>query len=265
MDKETYLDQLEIGLLKENISDFWNIDFENTSSKEIGNFYMRCFTQGKFKEVPINYYGLFIDQGVKLYRIRKDIKNYFELKSLQDFSYNPNPNIGALGRFNKDIDKVLYLSTDINTTIKEMNIETGDKFLLLEYKAIKDIPVRPVNISNWYETNNSENGEKVKILNNFVNQIMTISTEQNSSSYKITTLLKDYFPFSLFDEVVGWFYKSIKNDGNNLALTYPKASGFLALSDFKIIEMRQYGEGFMLTNDKVRKWISDVIESQIII
>ena len=94
---------------------------------------------------------------------------------------------------------------------------------------------------------------------------MTISTEQNSSSYKITTLLKDYFPFSLFDEVVGWFYKSIKNDGNNLALTYPKASGFLVLSDFNIIEMRQYGEGFMLANDKVRQCISDVIGSQIII
>lgn len=112
MDEEVYLDQLEIGLLKENISGFWNIDFENTSSKEIGNFYMRCFTQGKFKEIPISYYGLFIDQGVKLYRIRKDIKNYSDIKSLQDFSYNPNPNIGALGRFNKDIDKVLYLSTD---------------------------------------------------------------------------------------------------------------------------------------------------------
>ena len=265
MDKEAYLDHLEIRLLKENISDFWNIDFENTSPEEIGNLYMKCFTQGKFKDIPINYYGLYIDQGLKLYRIRKDIKDYSDIKSLQDFSYNPNPGIGTLGRFNKDIDKVLYLSTAINTTIKEMNIETEEKFLLLEYKAIKEIPVRPVNVSNWYNTNNSENGEKVKILNNFVNQIMTISTEQNSSSYKITTLLKDYFPFSLFDEVVGWFYKSIKNDGNNLALAYPRASGFLVLSDFKIVEMRQDGTAFTLTNDKVQRWINEVIESQIII
>ena len=72
MDNESYLEQLDIGLLKENISDFWNIDFEKTSSKEIGNLYMRCFTQGKLKEIPINYYGIYIDQGLKLYRIRKD-------------------------------------------------------------------------------------------------------------------------------------------------------------------------------------------------
>lgn len=265
MDKESYLKQLDIGLLKENISDFWNIDFENTSSEEIENLYMRCFTQGKFKEIPINYYGLYIDQGLELYRIRKDIKDYAAIMSLQDFSYNPKPNIGTIGRFNKDMDKVLYLSTDINTTLKEMNVETGEKFLLLRYKAIKKIPVRLVNISNWYETNNSENGEKVKILNNFVNQIMTISTEQNSSSYKITTLLKDYFPFSLFDEVVGWFYKSIKDNGNNLALIYPKASGFLKLSDFKIVEIRQDEKMYMLSNHKVQQWIKKVIVSKIII
>lgn len=265
MDNEDYLEQLEIELLKENISDFWNIDFENTSSEEIGNLYMRCFTQGKFKEVPINYYGIYIDQGLKLYRIRKDIKDYSELKSLQDFSYNPNPNIGTMGRFNKDMDKILYLSTSINTTLKEMNVKTGEKFILLEYKATKEIPVRPVNISNWYETNNSENGEKVKILNNFVNQIMTISTERNSSSYRITTLLKDYFPFSLFDEVVGWFYKSIKDDGNNIALTYPKASGFLKLSDFKIVEIRPDEKMYMLSNHKVQQWIKKIIESEVTI
>lgn len=265
MEKESYLKQLDIGLLKENISDFWNIDFENTSSEKIGNLYMRCFTQGKFKEIPINYYGLYIDQGLELYRIRKDIKDYVDIKSLQDFSYNPNPNIRTIGRFNKDMDKVLYLSTDINTTLKEMNIEIGEKFLLLGYKANKKIPVRPVNISNWYETNDSENGEKVKILNDFVNQIMTILTEQNSLSYKITTLLKDYFPFSLFDEVVGWFYKSIKNNGNNLALIYPKASGFLKLSDFKIVEIRQDEKMYMLSNHKVQQRIKKVIESEVII
>lgn len=265
MDNESYLEQLDIGLLKENISDFWNIDFENTSPEEIGNLYMRCFTQGKFKEIPINYYGIYIDQGLKLYRIRKDIKDYSDIKSLQDFSYNPNPNIGAVGRFNKDMDKILYLSTNINTTLKEMNVAIGEKILLLEYKAVKEIPVRPVNISNWYETNKSENGEKVKILNDFVNQIMTISTEQNSSPYKVTTLLKNYFPFSLFDEVVGWFYKSIKDNGNNLALIYPKANGFLKLSDFKIVEIRQDEKMYMLSNDKVQQWISEVIETQIII
>ena len=265
MDNESYLEQLDIGVLKENISNFWNINFENTSSEEIGNLYMRCFTQGKFKEIPINYYGIYIDQGLKLYRIRKDIKDYSDINSLQDFSYNPNPNIGTIGRFNKDMDKILYLSTNIKTTLKEMNVKTGENFLLLEYEVVKEIPVRPVNISNWYETDNFENDEKVKILNNFVNQIMTISTEENSSSYKITTLLKDYIPFSLFDEVVGWFYKSIKDNGNNLALIYPKASGFLKLSDFKIIEMRQDEEMYMLSNHKVQQWIKKVIESEVII
>lgn len=265
MDNEAYLEQLEIGLLKENISDFWNIDFENASSEKIGNLYMKCFTQDKFKEIPINYYGIYIDCGLKLYRIRKDIKDYSELKSLQDFSYNPNPSIRTIGRFNKDMDKILYLSTDISTTLKEMNVEIGEKFILIEYKVVKEIPVRPVNISNWYGTNNSENGEKVKILNDFVNQIMRISTEQNSSSYKITTLLKDYFPFSLFDEVVGWFYKSIKDDGNNLALTYPKASGFLKLSDFKMVEIRPDEKMYMLSNYKVQQWIKKIIESEVII
>lgn len=265
MDNETYLEQLDIRLLKENISNFWNIDFEKTSSEEIGNLYMRCFTQGKFKEIPINYYGIYIDQGMKLYRIRKDIMDYSDVKSLQDFSYNPNPRMGTIGRFNKDMDKILYLSTNINTTLKEMDVATGEKFLLLEYKVNNKILVRPVNISNWYETNNSENKEKVKILNDFVNQIMTISTEQNNSTYKITTLLKDYFPFSLFDEVVGWFYKSIRDNGNNLALTYPRASGFLKLSDFKIVEMRQNEEMYMLLNHKVQQWINEIIESNVII
>ena len=173
--------------------------------------------------------------------------------------------IGTIGRFNKDIDKILYLSTNINTTLKEMNIETGERFILLEYKIIKDIPVRPVNIANWYETNNFENTEKVKILNDFVNQIMTISTEQNKSSYRITTLLKDYFPFSLFDEVVGWFYKSIKDDGNNLALIYPKASGFLKLSDFKIIEIRPNENMHTLSNHKEQQRIKEIIGTEVII
>lgn len=44
MDSEAYLDQLKIGLLKENIANFWNIDFENASSEKIGNLYVRCFT-----------------------------------------------------------------------------------------------------------------------------------------------------------------------------------------------------------------------------
>lgn len=265
MNQEDYFEQLEVELLKKDISNFWKIDFEKASIEEIGNLYMKCFTQGRFKEIPINYYGLYVDQGLKLYRIRKDIRNYFDIKSLQDFSYNPTPSKGTIGRFNKDMDKILYLSTNKNTTLSEMNITKGEKFLLLEYEVINKIPVRLVNISNWYETDNLEYEEKVKILNDFVNQIMIVSTEWNSSSYKVTTLLKDYFPFSLFDEVVGWFYKSIKCDGNNLALTYPKAKGFLKLTDYKIIEMGHDEKMYILSNDKVQRWTNKVIKSEVII
>lgn len=259
---EDYFGQLETELLKEDVSNFWNIDFENTTSAQIGNLYMQCFTQGKFKEIPLNYYGIYVDQGLKLYRIRKDIKDYLDIKSLQDFSYNPTPS--KKGRFNKDMEKILYLSTNIRTPIREMDIKIGESFLLLEYEACEKIPLRPVNISNWYETDSPQYKEKVNILNNFVNQIMTVSIECNSSAYEITTLLKDYFPFSLYDEVVGWFYKSNKANGNNLALTYPKAKGFLKLTDFKIVKMGEE-EIYMQFNRKVQQCINEIIDTNIII
>lgn len=264
MSKEIYLKQLEIELLKENISNFWNINFESASPEEIGNLYIKCFTQGKFKEIPINYYGLYVDSDWKLYRIRNNIGDYSDIKSVQDFSYNPN---SKTGRFNKDMEKVLYLSTDINTALRETNIAVGKRFLLLRYEAINKMPVRPVNMSKWYETVNvrEEDKQKVEILNDFINQIMTVATGSDNLSHKITTLLKDYFPFSLYDETVGWFYQSVKTCGYNLALTYPKADGFLKLSDFKISEIRQDEKLYTLSNSKIQRWVKEVIESQIII
>lgn len=262
---ETYFEKLDINVLKENIERFWNIDFERASLEDIQRTYIECFRQGDMMEFPVRYYGIVIDQGDKLYRIRKDIDEYYKIGSVQDFSYNPKPKPGILGRFNKDFDKILYLSMSMAVPLKEVGIVSGDKFLLIEYEAIREIPVRPVNISNWYDTSDSNNKEKAEMLNMFVNQIMSVSTDENSSAYRITTLLKDFFPFSIIDETVGWFYQSTKINGSNLALTYPKAQGYIKVSDFMIVEMQPDGRLLTVSDENTEASKKKFIDTRIII
>lgn len=57
---------------------------------------------------------------MELYRIRKDIKDYSGIKSLQDFSYNPNPNIGTIGRFNKDGEFFMTSNSKIQQWIRDI-------------------------------------------------------------------------------------------------------------------------------------------------
>lgn len=262
---ESYFEKIDIDVLKKNIEYFWNLDFGQVSSKEIKQAYLACFRQGEMTEFPSCYYGIYINKGEKLYRIRKDIKEYSGIKSKQDFSYNPNPKSGELGRFNKDDDKILYLGLSMAVSLEEVGVVSGDRFLFIEYEAINEIPLRAVNISNWFVTDNPIHEEKVKILNGFVNQIMTISTDDNGFAYRLTTLFKDYFPFSIIDEVVGWFYQSTKIKGSNLALIYPKANGYLRVSDFRIVEMQQDGKLLTTTNEKIESKIRQIIDSEIII
>ena len=262
---ENYFENLDIDILKKSIEYFWSLDFGQVSSKEIGQAYIDCFRQGEMIEIPTCYYGIIINQGEKLYRIRPDINEYSGIKSIQDFSYNPNPKLGTIERFSKDFDKILYLSLCMSVPLKEIGIVPGNRFLFIEYEAVNEIPLRAANISNWFTTDNPNNEEKVKILNEFVNQIMSISTDKNKFAYNLTTLLKDYFPFSIIDESVGWFYQSVKAQGSNIALIYPKANNSLKVSDFRVVEMQSDGKLFTYTNENMETKIKQIIDSGIII
>lgn len=259
---ESYLEQLDVNLLKQNISNFWDIDFEKAARGELQKAYLKCFLTGTMKEYPINFYSILVEGGTKLYRVRGDITYYTDIKQMQDFSYNPEP---KLNRFNNELEKTLYVSTNYDVPIKEIGITPGRKFLLLEYEVTKKMLVRAVNISNWYQSESSENKEKIDILNSFINGVMAVSTDEKSSAYKITTLLKDYPPFSLSDREIGWFYQSIRGQGVNLALRYPKANGFLKLYDFNILEMGKDKGFFAAENKGIADWKKEILDYGIII
>ena len=40
---ESYLEQLDVNLLKQNISNFWDIDFEKAARGELQKAYLKCF------------------------------------------------------------------------------------------------------------------------------------------------------------------------------------------------------------------------------
>ena len=163
------------------------------------------------------------------------------------------------------MEKTLYVSTNYDVSTKEIGITPGRKFLLLEYEVTKKMFVRAANISNWYQSESSENKEKINMLNSFVNGIMAVSSDEKSLAYKITTLLKDYPPFSLGDKEIGWFYQSIKGQGANLALRYPKANGFLKLYDFNILEMGKDKDFYVAENKEIADWKKGIIDYGIII
>lgn len=253
--RTNYLDYLNPDQLQRDSTEIWKMINENLDEKNLIYAYDSCIFQGKEKVImPIH--SVMLSKGEKLYRIRRGIKGYDQIRFPDDFSYNPN---AKYGRFNCEGEKVLYLSTSVDVTMAELDIKSRELFFLIEYTLREDLVLRPVFIGNRFEE------KKGEILNGFINEIFQKRHSENPNIYRATSIIKNLYPFMLDEETKGWLYPSTKTKGLNVALTYPKANGYLQVSDFHLVF--HVGDDLCgyITNLETENWIERQIQKTIVI
>lgn len=163
----------------------------------------------KQKKLPIRNTDLHIDtityqSDTDFYRIRK-LLNTIPNPKQEDF-WAPEPKHS--GRLNSAKEAFLYITTESMTAHLEANIQKGDIYFLIFYKAIKEISLSQIFLKN-YDPRNSVQKAKFDFLNK-------LFSREGKKAYDISRFIAHRY---LNTAPEGWRYNSVKNpEGNNICL-----------------------------------------------
>lgn len=189
----------------------------------------------------------------KLYRIRnlKEEDHFIPLKALskeQDAWNPPSKCVTKLGRLNDIGESLLYTSLDPNTSVEEMSIKDGERFLLIVYKAKRDVKVAYIGYWEDQPELSREENLKMRMIHNILNDIFTKEVGQGTEYlYRASArIAKDYFdcPPEMQD---AWCYLSIASkQGFNICFRPEIARGILELLGVQICKVNR-SDGFTYT------------------
>lgn len=215
----------------------------------------RCSNEELFKSimdiVSFNYAGSSLGvimpsfgtypTDTKLYRIRKlkEEDHFIPLKALskeQDAWNPPSECVTKLERLNDIGESLLYTSLDPNTPVEEMGIKDGERFLLIVYKAKRDVKVAYIGYWKDQPELSREENLKMRMIHNILNDIFTKEVGQGTEYlYRASArIAKDYFdyPPEMQD---AWCYLSIASkQGYNICFRPENARDILELLGVQI-------------------------------
>ncbi len=266
MNVEEYFNLIDIKKLKKSIASFNKLDLKSMSDKDIEKAFIKIIAVNN-KIISPTYF-LTIPEDELFCRVRNNydyVDDYIMTKkfNITNLLNNPNPKIG---RLNKDMERGLYLSNNLNTAIKECNINDGDVFTVAVFKPKNKLSIISTYISNKYGDISEANKEKAHLLNKFIKDLLIETENNNSDIYRITNIIAKV----LYKQFVadGLLFFSSKNDKdfnlfiynesiNNLEIKYI----FNCKKDNKII----FGQFVEVNNNKiVPSEISDNIKNEIL-
>lgn len=198
-----------LDLLKD-INNFSIIDTRTTSFEDIFQALMPIIRH--FVHFVNNYTGT-------VYRVRKGDFDCNELKE-SDFWYPPKE-LARIGRANKENFPILYTSNNILCALAECHVESGDRFILIEYK-IKS-PLRYIdpskNLSNTPFNMTKLQKKYYKTINSFIfSEVMIPDFGNFGDSYKKSINI----------------FESLLNGPSSNCYMYPSVEGFLKGTNFAI-------------------------------
>lgn len=217
---QSVLRHADINKLKERIHIFQNMDIQSLSDKELEANIDEVLSVKLDGDITISTilseYSLF-GIGERFYRVRKlintDMPNS-ELKNVSAYWNPPQKYVKHYGRLNKPRESLLYTAFNPYTAICEINLKSGDPFVLCIYEAIKPLRFSWIGGKADYDFNGIKNKKAIEFLETIrqflVDEFTRVIPEGQESLYRITeTIAKTYYA-SPDDN--GWRYPSIKNN-----------------------------------------------------
>lgn len=184
-----YISLIDEQEIKRKIGVFDSLDLSLESEERIkGVIYdIFCVEYKGRKGYALNSYLVSILANERLYRVRKDT-SFLNNPQVQDFWDNP---FAPQNRFNRAGERVLYVSTNIGTALKETEVEQNEVFVLVEYSIDQPLEVSPTEVRNRYGDDNSKN-EALTLLNDFIIRLAKIKVGFGEKYlYKTTNALAD--------------------------------------------------------------------------
>lgn len=148
-------------------------------------------------------------KGTKFTRIRKlDFINH--KFTYNDFWEPPKKHINK-GRLNKKFEQLLYMTQgELMSPIKEVGIQTGDKFIIMLYEAKSDIILTEI---GWKIIESKNHGEIGILIKQFLDRNFS---KKGSDAYILSELIAKKVNSS---NAHGWCYPSIaRESGINVCL-----------------------------------------------
>lgn len=213
---EKNLESLDEYVLQDKIKNFRKLDLKNMKYEDINNEILNvlCDEDSGFSYI-VN--GATYQKNTEFFRVRtlnEDVRLNQIMQTSQDFWNPPENLVRNFGRLNKIGESLLY-TTPGNPLIciNELKIEPGKFFVLIKYRAIKDIKVNIIGGEYNYERMNIKSKKAIfihEMINNFLREEYSrevgIGTEH---LYKTSELIAKSF-FDLPPEEIqdAWAYIS---------------------------------------------------------
>lgn len=242
-DIHAFLSNIRFEDIEAKREQFRAIDLKRCSNEELFKAIMDIVSfdyAGASLGVIMPSFGTY-PADTRLYRIRKlkEEDHFIPLKALskeQDAWNPPSECVTKLERLNDIGESLLYTSLDPNTPVEEMGIKDGERFLLIVYKAKRDVKV--AYIGYWKECPelSREENLKMRMIHNILNDIFTKEVGQGTEYlYRASArIAKDYFdcPPVMQD---AWCYPSIASkQGYNICFRPENARDILELLGVQI-------------------------------
>lgn len=242
-DIHAFLSNIKFEDIEAKREQFRAIDLKRCSNEELFKSVMDIISfdyAGSSLGVIMPSFGTY-PTDTKLYRIRKleEEDHFIPLKALsnEQGAWNPPSEcVKELGRLNDISESLLYTSLDPNTPVEEMGIKEGERFLLIVYKAKRDVKVAYIGYWNDHPELSKEENLKMRMIHNILNDIFIKEVGKGTEYlYRASArIAKDYFdcPPEMQD---AWCYPSIASKkGYNICFRPEIARDILELLGVQI-------------------------------
>lgn len=151
--------------------------------------------------------------GTDFFRVRR-LDAYIENPTVADF-WEPPLKLASPGRLNRKGESLLYISTELNTAMTEVDAQWDDNFFVIIYKATKEISLTEVKLKVASASNAVER-VKLEFLNSIFNR-------KGRGSHKLSQFIAQRYARW---EADGWRYMSSKAEGGvNVCIWPPTRNG----------------------------------------
>jgi hypothetical protein len=211
IDNEKYETLLNTEEIQRKIKTFESLDLSLASKEQVRSAFLDIFCveyEGK-KVLVFESYLMTRPSYENIYRVRKvDSFPKDRAPCERDFWAHPD---APQNRFNWEGEKVLYVSTDIKTTLLETGVRQREPFVLIQYTNTLPLFLCPSEVKNkdGYGNNSSD---KLGLLKNFCSDLARTNVgEKERYKYKATRALVDLLyllPDNLEETADGILYVS---------------------------------------------------------
>lgn len=211
IEEEQYVSLLNAENIRRKIEEFERLDLSLESEERIKSAILDIFCVERLGKRFINFSTYLVSflPNKRFYRVRK-ADSFSKERPLCESDFWGNPN-APQNRFNREGECSLYVSSKIETALKETKIGQKEFFVLIEYSNALTLELCPSTVNNRYGDETISN-EALRLLNNFINNLASISIcEQERYKYKATRALADVinmFPENIETTRDGMLYVS---------------------------------------------------------